>query len=172
VAQTAAPAEQHPLKTTIGLGYMAGGQVYNDSFLYNPGFKFDAATHYTVSPAVLLGVGSGLMSFTQQERFIPLYASFVGFTKPGTSGTYFLAKAGYSYGWDTDYAAFPDYEFNGGALINVGLGHRFLIHKNSLLFSLVYGHQFAGASYQTPEGKEFSERLNFDWLALEFMFMF
>jgi hypothetical protein len=158
--------------STIGVGYMVGGQVYNDTFLYNPGMKVDIAAFYTFSPTVLMGLGTGIIAFSQNERFIPIYTTFIGFTKPNSSGTFFTSKLGYSIGWDLDYTALSDYEFSGGVLINAGLGHRFMLKNSSLLFSLSYGHQFAGAEYYTPDGEEFEEQLNFDWLSIDLTFLF
>lgn len=170
--QLADSTSKKPIKIVVGAGYLAGGQIYNDTFLYNPGFKFDASAYFNISEAILLGAGTGFVSLTKKERFIPIYASFKGFIKPSKSGTFLLAKAGYSLGWDNDIALIPGYEFQGGFMVNAGLGHRFLMNKTALMLALVYVHQEAGAKFVTPEGKLFKERLDFDWLGIELQFMF
>jgi len=172
LTQIADSTNQKPIHIVIGVGYLAGGQIYNDTFLYNPGMKLDVSAYYSASEAIFLGVGTGFISLTKKERFIPVYASFKGFIKPSKSGTFLLAKAGYSIGWDSEIATIPGYEFNGGFMVNAGLGHRFLMKKTALMLALVYGHQEAGAKFVTPEGKLFKERLDFDWLGIELHFMF
>lgn len=171
-SQLADSTYKKPVRIVIGAGYLAGGQIYNDTFLYNPGVKIDASVNYNLSEAVMLGIGTGIISLTKKERFVPVYASFTGFIKPSKSGTFLLAKAGYSLGWDSEIELIPGYDFRGGFFVNAGLGHRFVMKKTALMLSLVYGHQEAGASFISPEGKRFKERLDFDWVSIELQFMF
>lgn len=161
-----------PIQILVGAAYLAGGQIYNDTFLYNPGYKFDVSAYYNLSDAVILGAGTGFISLSKKERFIPVYASFKGFIKPKKSGTCLMAKAGYSVGWDVDVNAIQGYEFRGGFMANAGLGHRFLMKKSALMLALVYGHQEAGAKFVNADGNLFKERLDFDWLGIELQFMF
>lgn len=171
-AQDSDSTYKKPIQILVGVGYLAGGQIYNDTFLYNPGFKIDASAYYNVSNSIIVGAGTGYISLSKKERFIPVYASFKGFVKPKKSGTFFLAKAGYSVGWDSDVEAIQGYEFHGGFMVNAGLGHRFLMKKSAVNLALVYNHQEAGAKFMNSDGRLFKERLDFDWLAIEFQFMF
>jgi hypothetical protein len=171
-AQLSDSTAKKPIQIVVGAGYLAGGQIYNDTFLYNPGFKFDASAYYSLSDAVILGVGTGFVSLSKNERFIPMYATFKGFVKPKQSGTFLLAKAGYSMGWDSEVDIIQGYEFHGGFMSNAGLGHRFILKKTALLLALVYGHQEAGAKFVNTDGKVYKERLDFDWISIELQFMF
>ncbi len=148
------------------LGYIFGGQVYNDNFMYNPGFAISHTYNLKINKRVGYGLGFGVLLF-EDEKFIPLYADFIGNFKKSKSSPYVNIQLGYSIGWNENYEQLENYRFNGGMMFASGLGKKFAISDRfSMLTSVNYKHQFAQLKYESFEGTTTKERLNYDFFII------
>lgn len=165
-------SQKPALRIMAGGGYLVGGQFFSESFTYNPAFTGELDLYYPVSNTVNIGIGVSAIILMREERFIPVYFSFLGFTKPDQSSNYILLNAGYSAAWSSQYNALDEYEYGGGLCFKTGFGRRFLVGSHSLLVGVSLQHQWANATFSDSFGKEFKENLNYDWLALELRFYY
>lgn len=160
------------LRWTVAGGYLIGGQLFSESFTYNAAFSGELGLYYPLNSTVNVGVGVGGTFLMRSEQFFPLFASFIGFTKPNRSSNYLLLNAGYAPGSARDYAQLPGYGLSGGPLFKAGFGRRFLVGEHSLMMGVALNHQWAKGQFTNSTGGEFSERLNYDWLAVELRFFY
>lgn len=165
-------ADVPALRFSIGGGYMLGGQFFSESFTYNPAFGGELAVYRPLSSTINVGLGAGVDLLLLEEHFVPVFASFMGFTKPERSCTYFLINAGYAWGWRRDYADLGDYDFEGGMFFKSGLGKRFMLGSRSFLVGVALHHQWARGVFDNGFGTEYKEALNYDWLAFELRFFY
>lgn len=153
-------------------GYLLGGQVFSESFSYNPAFSVGVTLYKPLNETVNLGIGVSGNFTLLGERLIPIYASFLGFSKPGAAGTYFLVNAGYAPAWRVANAGLDHYEIQGGAMFKTGIGRRFLVGSHSIMVGVALQHQWANAEFDSGFGLAYKEKINFDWLALELRFFY
>lgn len=165
-------SEKPKFRIAASGAYLIGGQVYDESFSYNPGFSGELALYYSVSPSVHIGAGTAFSGTMQGERFLPLFASFIGFTKPEASGTYFLVNAGHSFAWGRDFSVNAQYDLKGSWNFKAGFGKRFNLGEKSLMLGLALQHQWARGVFNSDFGGRFEEPLNYDWLAIELRFFY
>ena len=172
VAQVEDRVDSPSFRIAASGAYLLGGQIYDESFSYNPAFSGELALYYTLSPSVHVGAGTAYVGTIQGERFLPFFLSFIGFTKPETSGTYFLLNAGHSFAWGRDFSVNAQYDLKGSWNFKAGFGKRFNLGDKSLLFGLALQHQWARGVFNRDFGGQFEEPLNFDWLAVELRFFY
>lgn len=153
-------------------GYLLGGQVFSESFTYNPAFNVGVTLYKPLNETVNLGVGIAGNFTLHGERLMPIYASFLGFSKPKSAGTYFLVNAGYAPAWRVSNSVLDQYEIEGGAMFKTGIGRRFLVGSLSIMVGVALQHQWASAEFNNDFGLEYKEKINFDWLALELRFFY
>lgn len=171
-AETPEENELPSLRISVGGGYLVGGQFFSESFTYNPAFGGEVSLYHPISPVVHVGLGIGADLLMRQERFIPVFVSFLGFMKPDQPGNYLLVNIGASTAWRSNTAEFSDYEFSGGMMFKTGFGRRFLIGSRSVLVGVALHHQWAKGTFANGFGLEYNENLNFDWLAFEVRFFY
>jgi hypothetical protein len=155
------------VRFSVGGGYLLGGQIYNESFSYNPGFSADVSAYYGLNETIFVGGGAGIAALVQKEQFVPLYLSFLGFTRAEKSGTYFLLNAGASVGSGDAYEALERFELNGGPFFKAGIGRRFVINNFAFLMGVAFQHQWARGTFESAFGSSYSEPFNYDYLAFE-----
>ncbi len=157
---------------TLNASYAFGGQIYNDNFIYNPGASFQASFGFKTGKDLLLGVGTGYMFF-EDEHFIPIYFEAIGFKKKKKRNSpYIRMQIGYSLGWNDSFPSDINYEYNGGAFIDVGIGRTIPINKKyAVLFQCSYRHQFASMEYDTYSTDSYSQNLNYDMVVFSLGFM-
>ena len=160
------------VRVAVSGGYLLGGQFFNESFSYNPGFSLELAAYKKLSETVHLGGGFGANALIQGETFLPLFVSFLGFTRPQKASTYFLMNAGYSISGGSGFDVLEEYELRGGPIFQVGMGRRFQLGKHDLLFGLSFRHQWARGRFESTFGQRFEEPLNYDFLVFELRFLF
>lgn len=153
-------------------GYLFGGQLYNDNFIYNPGFKAGLGTYRKLDGKTMIGINTGIYSFSENEKFVPIKIEFIGITKKDKSCPYLNFGFGYSFGWDEDLNDLKKYDLKGGFHIGAGLGRKFKFDKLDMLFGLVYEHQFAKLENELDYNTKYTENLNFDWAAFNLKIIF
>lgn len=156
----------------VNLSYSVGGQVYNDSFIYSPGYSFNFSHGFKLNEDVGMGLGVGLVSLTD-ERFLPLYVEFIGQKKNNRNSPFILFQGGYSIGWNLDSDTDEGYDMGGGFYFNAGLGRKFSISdRYALMFNWSYCHQFASMEYTISTNNNYSEILNYDMILISIGLMF
>jgi hypothetical protein len=150
----------------IDISYIFGGQLFNDNFIYNPGFTVETSYGKKIDKRVGLGIGTGYMSLTH-EQFIPFFMEVNGYFKDKKSTPLIKMKMGYAYGWSHSTDNIPGYDFEGGFFFDAGFGRKIEINKKySVMFHWSYRHQFGEIRYSAYAGKEYNEALNFDMFVL------
>jgi hypothetical protein len=148
----------------IDAGYIIGGQVYNDNFLYNPGISILGSFNRSISKRVNLGIGTGALIF-EDATFLPVYAEFTGYRSKKKNPEFIVMQLGYSHGWNHSLEEFNNYDFRGGLMVGGGFGMRFEICEAfDLAAFLIYRHQFARVEYEVFDRYRYREELNYDLL--------
>jgi hypothetical protein len=146
--------------------YVFGGQVYNNNFIYNPGFSFQSTYGIQLNESVAVGLGTGY-TFLKDEHFMPFFIEASGSRKNKYGSPTVTMQFGYAHGWYTGDIPNVNYDFRGGFFIDAGLGRKIPINRGySFYFHWSYRHQFARMSYEVFGGQEFTESLNYDMLVI------
>jgi hypothetical protein len=152
------------LHHTLEVGYLLGGQLSNDNFIYKAGLQAQYTADFQVSSRVLYGAGFGYEKL-DQETFIPLFASFKGLLKKKDSTPFLTAQLGYALGSNKNIYSYQGYSYKGGILFSPGWGYKLSVKdKYSILFSVNYKHQFAKIKYKSLDNHTYEDNLNFDLL--------
>lgn len=153
------------LHHTFELGYVVGGQISNDNFIYKAGLMGQYTADFQVSTRVFYGAGIGYEKL-DQETFIPIFASFKGLLKKKDSSPFLTAQLGYALGLNKNMYSYEGYSYRGGILFSPGFGYKLSVKdKYSVLFSVNYKHQFARIRYKTLDAHTYADNLNFDLLS-------
>jgi hypothetical protein len=156
----------------LDIAYIFGGQIYNDNFLYNPGFNFYGAYGVYVSERLGVGLGTGLQQF-RNEKFIPVFADLTGLIEKKNNTRLISIQCGYSFAWSESLKNFIGSRLNGGMYINAGFGRRFHISDAfSVIMGISYRHQFAVIEYELFNLNHYRERINYDMLVIGTGFIF
>lgn len=146
--------------------YIFGGQVYNNSLIYNPGFSFQGAYGRMINESVGVGIGTGYMHF-EHENFVPLFLEVMGYKKNKSITPLIKMQVGYSFAWYSGNMEIQGYHFHGGVYFDAGVGRKISINTNcSVLFQLSYRHQFAHMRYEIFGGQDYKEAMNYDMLVI------
>jgi hypothetical protein len=160
--------EKKPFHTRLDLSYGFGGQIYNDNFIYNPGYSIHIINSIPLHKDFELGLGVGYTVF-ENENFIPIYLEALGFKKKKKNAPFVNFQLGYSIGWDTQTNTLENYEMNGGIYFSAGLGRRIeLSNHYSVLFQWSLCHQFASINYTIFGEGKYKETVNYDMLKITF----
>ena len=150
----------------IDASYVFGGQIYNNNFIYNPGFSFQASYGILLNESVGIGAGVGYYKL-QDEHFMPVFVEAVGCRKNKASSPMVKMQLGYSPGWYSGNMQVAGYQFKGGIYIDAGLGRKIPVNKAySFYFHWSYRHQFARMEYEVFGGQHYTESLNYDMVVI------
>jgi len=158
--------------TRLDIAYIFGVQVYNDNFLYNPGFNLYGAYGRSIGEKFSAGLGTGLQHFSD-EKFIPVFVDLTGrVSKKRNTRTIFM-QCGYAFAWSDALLNFPNGRLHGGIYLNAGIGRQFYICKGfSIILHISYRHQFAEIEYEIFDQHNYREQINYDMLVFGLSFMF
>jgi len=163
---TDSTSDSHGTYQKLDASYIFGGQVYNNNFIYNPGFSFHASYGFRINESVGIGLGTGY-SFLKDEHFIPFFVEVAGSRNNKAGSPTVSMQVGYAHAWYTGDMPNTDYDFYGGIFIDAGLGRKIAINREfSLYFHWSYRHQFARMSYEVFGGQKYRESLNYDMLVI------
>jgi hypothetical protein len=156
----------------LDVAYIIGGQVYNDNFLYNPGFSLFGVSGIHVNERVSVGLGTGYQQL-RNERFIPVFIDLTGSVSKKANTRQIWMQGGYSFAWSDSLRNLTGYRLNGGIYISAGLGFRFRLNETlSIVPGFSYRHQFAEFEYDVFNQREYKEQANFDMLVIGISFLF
>lgn len=154
------------LHHTLEGGYSIGAQQANESIESLSGLIGNYTAQLQVSNRISYGLGFGYEAF-ESETFIPIYLDFKGKLRKKNNSPYLSTQFGYALGSNDTYLTYADYTYRGGLFFSPGIGYLFSVKGHfSCLLSASYKHQFAHVRYDTFDGEEFREELNFDMLLL------
>ncbi len=153
------------LHHTLEVGYTFGGQLTNDNFIYKAGLSGQYTADFQVSTRVFYGVGVGFDKY-DNERFIPLFASFKGLLSKKDNTPFLTAQLGYALGSNKNLYSYEGYSYKGGIVFSPGWGYKFSVKdKYAFLFSINYKHQFARIKYKTLDAHTYEDNINFNLLS-------
>jgi hypothetical protein len=155
----------------LDLAYIIGGQLYNDNFLYNPGFNIYGTYGLDIHKRMSVGLGTGLQQF-RNEKFIPVFIDITGRISKKNNTRLISLQGGYSFAWSESLKNLTDSKLNGGIYIGAGFGRKFYLNKAfSIIASISYRHQFAEIEYEVFNLKNYRERINYDLLVISISFL-
>jgi hypothetical protein len=126
----------------LDLAYIIGGQIYNDNFLYNPGFNLYGTYGLDIHERMSVGLGTGLQQF-RNEKFIPVFIDITGRISKKNNTRLISLQGGYSFAWSESLKNLTDSKLNGGIYISAGFGRKFYLNKAfSIIAGISYRHQF------------------------------
>ncbi len=161
-------AQKKIFLSRIDVSYVFAGQIYNDSFIYKPGFSINVTESIMLVDDLGVGIGMGYLSLNH-DKFMPIYFEAIGYKRKKGNTSLIKIQAGYSLGWSNAENSLSTYSFKGGAYVNAGFGRNIQINESySVLFHLSYCHQFAKVKYHIFNGDEYSGTLNYDMLIISF----
>jgi hypothetical protein len=150
----------------LDASYIVGAQVYNNNFIYNPGYGFQVSYGINFNESVGIGLGTGYSSL-QDEHFVPFFIEALGSRKKKTGSSVIMMQLGYALGWYSGDVPSQGYDFGGGMFIDAGLGRKITISKEyALYFHWSYRHQFAKMEYEVFGGQAYSEGINYDMIVI------
>lgn len=150
----------------FNISYVFGGQVYNDTFIYNPGMSFEGSYGVKVSEDVSIAIGTGYMGLLN-ENFIPVFIETIGYHHRKNRQRFIKFQGGYSFAWSNESYTRENYDINDGMFFDFGIGRIWEINENlNLAIQTSYRHQFASMNYTMYGNQEFNDVINFDMLVL------
>jgi len=156
----------------LDIAYIIGGQVYNDNFLYNPGFNLYGTYGIYLNERVSTGLGTGVQLF-RDEKFIPVFIELSGFISKKKNTRLLSFQFGYSFAWSESLRNLTNSRLNGGIYLNAGFGRKFYLNEViSIILNISYRHQFAEFQYEVFNLSNYRERINYDMLVIGTSFMF
>jgi hypothetical protein len=156
----------------LDVAYIFGAQIYNDNFLYNPGFNVYGIYGTSVNERVNVGLGTGVQLF-QNETFIPVFIDLTGFIDKKKNTRLLSLQCGYSFAWSNALRNLRNSRLNGGIYLNAGFARKFFIDENfSIIPSISYRHQFAQIEYEVFNLEQYCEKINYDMLVVGISFLF
>ena len=129
-------------------GYIVGLQVYNDNFLYTPGYSLHFSHDYRINETVHAGLGAGYVSMDKVD-FIPVYGEIVGYGSKKNNAPFINFQLGYAFAQGKETRTSMYYSTKGGTYFNAGFGRKWRLSDGySLSSRCSYTHQFASLEYK------------------------
>lgn len=151
---------------SIDASYIVGAQVFNDNFIYNPGYSFTGSYGVFINKNLAIGLGSGYKAF-ENETFLPVYGEILGYKKNKKNIPFVKMQIGYAHAWSKNQAELTGYTFKGGLFISAGMGRKIAINdKLSVMLHWSYQHQFAKMQYTIFNSTSHTEILNYDMIVI------
>lgn len=158
------PREKY-LHPELNAGFIAGGQIYNQRFVYNYGKTLQLSLNHQASEKVSFGAGLGVEKF-KDETFIPVAFIFNGKLKKKNSTPFINTQFGYAFGYNQKSSNYINYNYKGGLFFSPGIGYEIAVNdKYSVRLKLNYKHQFAHISYTPYEEKVYKEQVSIHTVA-------
>lgn len=152
----------------LDISSMLGGQLYNDHFVYDPGFAIQFTQNYKISENFEAGLGSGYISL-MNENFIPVYVEALGYKKKKKNSPVIRFQLGGVFAWINTESYPPDYSMEGGIYFSAGMGRKIPLKKRySILFHWSICHISAKFNYEIFGNNAYTSPANYDMLQLSF----
>ena len=150
-----------PFTAQVEAGYLFGGQVTTNTFLYQSGFSGRVSFIKDISQTFSLGIGAGADEYGI-STYYPTYLIVKAKSNPANNG--FLAvHAGYSFTNEKNSSLQINQEYEGGPFLEIGRGWMYEVNsKLDFIAGISLKHQFAELETENLVGEELEEDLNFD----------
>lgn len=156
----------------VSASYIFGGQLYNNSFIYDPGYSLNVSIGTKLNRDIKLGVGSGLINLST-EHFTPVFAELIAYKGKKDNTPFISFQAGYAWVTDSQTDDFTNYKLQGGVYFNAGMGRKIDVNEHSaILISWSYCHQFASMEYKLYDRTDYHEPINYNMLFLSVAYLF
>ncbi|MFO7864076.1 MAG: hypothetical protein R6U85_08765 [Salinivirgaceae bacterium] len=150
----------------LSVGYIFGGQIYNETFSYTPGIDIKGTYGIRLSKRVGAGLGIGYYQLPH-ERFIPIGLEVSGNTDKGENTAVLSMQLGYAHGWYKGNNNIVGFDFQGGLHFAIEYTMQRKINEAlSVQFNVAYRHQFAKMEFETYTSTNYSQMANYDMLVL------
>lgn len=150
----------------VEVGYIFGGQMYNQNFSYNPGIDVQGVYGLQLSKRVGVGLGVGYYAL-EHERFLPIFAEVRGRTRKSNHSPVLSMQMGYAHAWFEGNDDIAGFDFSGGVYFSAALGMQFQVSQQThVLFNVAYRHQFAQIAFPTFANSNYAEMANYDMVVL------
>jgi|WetSurMetagenome_2_1015567.scaffolds.fasta_scaffold06551_5 hypothetical protein len=155
-----------PRYQRLDAAYLFGGQIYNNSLVYNPGVSIQITYGRMLNESVGVGLGTGYTGL-EHENFIPVFIEAIGYKKNKASTPLIKMQAGYSFAWYSGNMEINGYDFHGGIYFEAGMGRKIAVNQTcSVLFQCAYRHQFAHMKYKIFGGADYNQAMNYDLIVI------
>jgi hypothetical protein len=166
LAQDVEKDRENKWSSRLDISYNVGGQLYNDNFIYNPGYSINISRSYAVNNYVGLGIGAGY-THLEYEQFFPLYIEAIGYKKKKGNSPFIKFQFGYSPGAHSPVNSINNYKVDGGIYFNAGSGRRIKMNdKMDLFFHWSYNLQFAVLQYSIFGDNQYSHNVSYDMIQI------
>lgn len=163
--------KESPFTSRLNASYQFGGQLYNDHFIYNPGFSIQYTQSYKLTKSLEAGIGTGYYHLVD-ESFVPFYLEVVGYKKHRNNSPLIRFQLGGTTAWyrGNDYPS--DYSLSGRVFFSAGMGRKIQINERySTLFQWSLCHISAIVGYQIFDDMDYKSLASYDMLQLSFGLM-
>lgn len=159
--------------TTIDVSYVAGGQLFNNTLLFTPGFAGRISVGKKIHQDIDVGIGSGYLSL-KKEEFFPLYVEIVSYKNKKKNTPFIKFQVGHAFaGLNEESTAYKEFDLYGGIFFSATLGRRVRLNdKYTMLFQTSYCHQTARLKYKIQDASAFTDNLNYEMFLLSLGFVF
>ncbi len=150
---------------TIDGGYLLGGQISGNDFLYHSGLSGRLIGSKKLTQNFTLGIGAGIDQY-DEFRFTSAVLRINYNQKLHTPGS-FIAYAGYSFSNEGNSGGVLFQDFEEGLTLEVGRMWTYRISpKLDFTSSLTFRHQFSELKLESPSGTILREKVDFDSINL------
>lgn len=150
---------------TIDGGYLLGGQISGNDFLYHSGLSGRLIGSKKLTQNFTLGIGAGIDQY-DEFSFTSALLRVTYNQNTHTPGS-FMAYAGYSFSNEGNSGGVLFQEFEEGLTLEVGRLWIYNISpKLDFTSSLTFRHQFSEIELESPSGTILREKVDFDSINL------
>lgn len=161
-----------PLYKRFTASYIFGAQVYNNTFVYDPGFSAMASLGKSINEDLKLGIGCGIINLTNED-FVPVFSELIAYKKDKKNTPFIIFQTGYSFVTNSQTDNLINYNLIGGIYINAGIGRKIAINDgSSLMLNWTFCHQFASMQYKLFENHNYKEPIHYNMLMISISYLF
>ncbi len=163
-----ADEKDKPFQSSIDASVVIGTQIYNDNFLYNPGFALNVSHDYKINKRLAAGIGAGYLSM-ESENFIPIFLDFFAKNSKKDNSGILNFQLGYSFSGNKKAKLLDAYDMQGGMYFSAGFGRMWKLNDSfSVLGKVSYTQQFSFLEYEVYDQQEYREPVDFAMIRLTF----
>jgi len=152
--------------TTVNAFYVAGGQFYNNTLLFSPGYGAKISAGKKIHKDIDVGMGAGFIALNK-EHFYPAFIEIQSYKSKKDNTPYVKFQVGYAVAQYTDNTLANDYDLQGGVSFCATLGRRVRLNDTfTVLFDISYGHQTAKLNYRAHNEIAYEDKLDYEMFML------
>lgn len=162
--ESASSGENRSIEGFAELGYVAGGQINRDNFVYRSGLVPSFGLQKSLHKKVAIGLSASLL-YLDDERFIPISLQIILSPSGKKNGNKLFLRTGFSNGSAVSSSNFVPKSFSGGVYFSSGYLYRFdLSDSKSMGIKIGITHQQARMNIVGSDGTGFKSQLHYAFL--------